>query len=138
LTIQTPLTVATLKLGVLTADGEFSCQTSGAFIDANENATDGVKTFCNLSPGKNLTFDYYLDLGTVQDIDDPAGLVAFMWDNHGAVVKFELSLTEADTVITGDVVVPAPKIGGNIGEILVDNKQWSCTAKPTVTFPAGP
>jgi hypothetical protein len=141
--IQKTLDKATLSFGVHTGSApvltEYSCVVSGAFVDANTRTTTGIPTFCEPSPGEAVAgFDYFLDLGILQDLEDPAGLVEFMWTNKGVQVDFELALFDpaTGTTVTGIATVPVPKIGGNIGEVLADNKQWPLAGTPTVTFPA--
>jgi hypothetical protein len=137
--IQTPLDVAVLKLGLDAATTDFSCQVSGAYVDGAAKTVAGIGTFCNPSPGDAFSgFDHRLNLGIVQDITDPAGLIAFMVTNAGKVVHFELSFFASGAKVTGQARVPYPKIGGDVGSILVDSKDWPMPAGGVFTPPAPP
>ena len=123
----------TLQLG--TAPGtEFGFQVSNIRIVPAVNSTDGTPTLAVPEPAPETKTDWSLDGSAINDFAASAGLQRYCYDNDGNTVAF--SFTSNTTVgegatCSGEIVVRAFEIGGNVGEQLVTDFSWPCVGKPT-------
>lgn len=127
----------TLKLG--TAPGtDFSCQVQSMGLNVDKDAADALTVLCgDVVPG-SITYSYVLAGTLLQDLVT-SGLAEYTWLNAGKTVAFEYVPTTNATgfKITGNIVVDPMALGtsdGEYGDTMTSDVEWTCTAKPTVTF----
>jgi len=138
------MTVGTIEdsrndTGVLTVDAvPFAKQmTSVALTPATEEDGDAVETLSGARIEPDEVTSWTLDLGAIQDFDDPAGFVEFARANAGEIVPF--TWTPNDTgapTYTGTVRVRAVTIGGEVATRLNSDASWPVIGEPTTTYPA--
>lgn len=128
-----------LKGGTLTLDAQpFGKQmTSVALTPAVRQEGEAIETLTGDTKSPEDVTDWALDLGAIQDFDDPAGFVAFANANAGDEVAFswQPNATGAATY-TGTVKVRAVAIGGDVNARLSNSTSWPVTGQPTTTYPA--
>lgn len=127
------------KGGTLTLDSQpFSKQTTEVSLEPSED-TDGdpVETLDGSTIEADEVTSWVLNVGAVQDFDDPTGFVEFCRAQAGEVVPFEWKPNagaEAPTY-TGTVRVRAVTIGGAVAQRLTTSKAFPVIGEPTVTYP---
>lgn len=84
----------------------------------------------------DATTTWTLAARMIQDFTDPAGLIAFSWDEAGETVPFTWAPNGATgPSYAGNVVVRPLEVGGDVNRRLENELEWVITAKPTVTYP---
>lgn len=129
----------TFNLG--TAPGtDFSCQVQSMGLNTDKDEDDAIIVLCgDIVPG-SVTYNFKLAGTVLQDIAYAAGLVEYTWTNMGEEVDFTFTpSTSATAAIAGKVLIDPLSIGasdGAYGDVLTSDFEWTCTAKPTVTWSA--
>jgi hypothetical protein len=124
----------TLTLG--TTPEEFGVQVSAITLTPSTNSQDGTPTLAVPDPAPELTTTYTLDGSAIDDHQNPGGLSRYAYDNDGETVAFVWTPNTDEptpTILTGEVVMSAFPIGGNVGEQLVNDFSWPCVGKPAFT-----
>jgi hypothetical protein len=75
-----------------------------------------------------------LDMGIVQDFDDPLGFVEFARANAGEVVPFTWHPNATGPSYTGTVKVRAVAIGGDVNARLTATPSWPVQGQPEVDY----
>lgn len=126
-----------LKGGTLTVDGHaFAKQaTSVVLTPSADEEGDALEALDGSEILPDEVTSWTLDLGVVQDFDDPAGFVEFARANAGDVVAFTWKPNAAGPSYTGQVKVRAVPIGGEVASRLTATASWPCQSAPVVTYP---
>lgn len=115
-----PARIKGTKLSITVGTQELHCQSSKVIMD-NEEASDGVTTFCDAEAGG--AFNHFLDLTSLQSTatdsfwsylwDNPATEAAFVYRPHGNAVA-----TANEPHFTGTLKTPGkkPTLGGEAGK----------------------
>ena len=130
-----PATDSRVRKGSLTVDGDvFSCQPTAVSIvpEQPDGDDDTQEVLCGdiLSGsgegGGGLTAT--LNITAIQDFTNTAGLIAKSWESNGIVVPFEWNPTpDPLNNWTGEVKVAALTVGGEVGERLDTEAEWTIT-----------
>lgn len=126
----------TLTFGEVGTPVDASCQATGVAVQADSNKDDDVMTLCgDALPGAS-TYAYKLAGTFVEDLADPAGIVAFSWANIGVTVPFTFTpSTEAGATVTGECIVNPLDIGGDTaGDNMTSDFEWAIVGTPTPVF----
>lgn len=126
------------KGGVLTLDAQpFGKQmTSVALTPAVRQEGEAIETLTGDTLSPEDVTDWALDLGNIQDFNDPAGFIAFANANAGDEVAFSWQPNNDGPTYTGTVKVRAVGIGGDVASRLTSSTSWPVTGQPTTTYPA--
>jgi hypothetical protein len=135
-----PIEDSRLKGGTLTLDAlPFAKQmTSVVLTPSTETEGEAVEALSGDRIEADETSSWTLELGAIQDFDDPAGFVEYARSNAGDEVAFswEPNATGAPTY-SGTVKVRPVPIGGTVAERLTTTASWPLVGQP-VSTPAGP
>lgn len=141
-----PITESRVKAGTLTLGGSgggtgtpgtaFACQAQSIKVTPTyENDGDAHETLCGdtLPAGKKETWT--LNGTSIQDFDDPAGFIAYCYENAMQTVAFswEPNSVGAPT-ITGSVVIRALELGGDVNTRLTSDWEFDTAGRPTIDW----
>lgn len=134
-----PIEDSRLKGGTLTLDAQpFAKQMTSVSLEPSEDTEgDPVETLDGSTIEADEVTSWVLNLGAIQDFDDPAGFVEFARAQRGELVPFSWkpnNTAEAPTY-TGTVRVRAVTIGGDVAGRLTTSKAWAVVGEPTATYP---
>lgn len=128
-----------LKGGTLTLDGQqFGKQMTSVSLEPSEN-TEGedVETLTGATLSAEETTSWALNLGAIQDFDDPLGFVEFARANAGEDVAFSwLPNAAGAPTYSGTVKVRAVTIGGDVATRLTTTKAWPVVGDIAPAYPA--
>jgi hypothetical protein len=129
----------TLSFGDIGSPVDAACQATGVVLAVDVDQDDDVTTLCGDSVPGATKYTYKLSGTFVQDLGDPAGIVAFSHANKGTVVPFTFTpSTEAGATVTGDLTPNPLDIGGDTaGDNMTSDFEWKCVGEPTVAFGPG-
>lgn len=132
-----PIEDSRLKAGTLTVDGQpFARQmTSVSLEPSEEEEGEAIETLSGATVEPDEVTSWVLNLGAVQDFDDPAGFVEFARANKGDTVAFTWEPNTGGPAYSGTVKVRAVTIGGDVATRLTTTKAWPVIGEPTVTYP---
>jgi len=120
----------TLLLGAV----EFGAQASAVTLSTSVNSEDGTPTLGNPEPAPDTTLDYVLKLSAIQDWEDAAGLVNYLYDNALTEVAFSWTpKTGAGPTFTGTCQIVPMDIGGDVAVQSITDVELPCVGKPTRT-----
>jgi hypothetical protein len=135
-----------LKNGTLTLgtppDMDVSCQVTNVRV-ASAYSDDGsaVTVLCGETvPAPRKLDGHKLEGKLIQDFDQTAGWIAWVWAHDLETVAFEYLPNDTDApTITGTVTIEIPPetYGGDAGTRITSDFSWGMPAKPTFTPPAG-
>jgi len=128
----------TLTLGTGTPKS-FACQATNVRISPqHEETDDALETLCGdeLPAAKKRTD--VLGIVAVQDFSDPAGFVAFTWENDLASVPFTWAPNATGPTYAGTVEVLALEVGGDVGVRLTTEAEWNIVGPVVVTYTPAP
>lgn len=127
-----------LSSGTLTLDGQpFAKQATTVTLNpSTDEDGDAVETLSGATIEPDEVTTWELNIGAVQDFDDPAGFVEFSRANKGDIVAFSWQPNAAGPTYTGQVRVRAVPIGGEVKSRLNTTGSWPVIGEPTVTYPA--
>lgn len=128
-----------LKGGTLTLDAvaTFAKQmTSVVLTPSTETEGEAVETLDGSRIEADETSKWTLDLGAIQDFDDPAGFVEWSRSNAGDEVPFTWEPNgDLAPSYAGVVKVRPVPIGGNVAERLTTTASWPLVGDPDPTYP---
>lgn len=129
-----------LKGGTLTLDAvtTFAKQmTSVILTPSTETEGEAVETLDGSRIEADETASWTLELGAIQDFDDPQGFVEWARANSGAEVAFDWQPNgDGAPSYAGVVKVRPVPIGGNVAERLTTTASWPLVGDPTPTYAA--
>lgn len=126
-----------LRGGMLTLDAvEHAKQfTSVALTPSTTSTGDDVETLSGATIEAEETTSWVLDVGAIQDFDDPAGFVEFARANAGQLVPFSWKPNAVGApTYAGTVRVRAVAIGGNVNTRLTNSTSWPVIGDYTTTY----
>lgn len=132
-----PITDSRNKGGELTLDAQpFAKQLTSVELapDTDEDG-DAVETLDGSQILPDETTSWTLELGAIQDFDDPAGFVEFARANAGDVVPFTWRPNDGGPTYSGSVKVRAVTIGGDVNARLSSTASWPVQGVPAVAYP---
>jgi hypothetical protein len=133
-----PITDSRNKGGTLTLDAlAFAKQaTSVTLTPSADEDGDDLETLDGSTILADEVTSWALDLGMVQDFEDPAGFVEFARANAGDVVPFDWAPNGATgPSYSGNVKVRAVPIGGDVASRLTTTASWPVEGQPSVDYP---
>lgn len=136
---ESRLKTGVLHLGDATTGVDFACQATNVRLTPSyEDDGDNLETLCgdSIAPGKKET--WVLAGTAIQDFDDPLGFVTYCMDNATTTVAFEWTPnTTGAPTFSGNVVIVAVEIGGDVNTRLTTDFEFDVSGPLTVTPPAG-
>lgn len=137
------ITESKLKNGLLTLGGtggtggtEFGCQPTNVRITpSHDESGDEVETLCGdtLSPDVKTTWS--LAGTSIQDFDNPDGLIAYSVEHNLEDVEFVWQANEGEFKVAGTLQVRALEIGGDVNTRITSDFEWPLQGDPTFTWP---
>jgi len=133
--IESKVKQGTFTLGTAPDDFDTSCQTSSiAIVPEYEETGDTLEVLCGDTLGKSKTRGDALKITSVQDFEDPAGFSVWAWDHDLEVVPFVFAPTgTTGPSYAGTVEVQAGQIGGEVGERIFAELEWTVVGPVTRT-----
>lgn len=120
----------TLVLGT-TTPGEVGFQCSSVQLVPSVDSTDGTPTLADPNPAPLTTTSYALEGTAIDDYTNPAGLQRYCYDHDGEELGFVWTPNTTDAATcTGDVVVQAFQMGGEMRDQQTNDFSWPCVGKP--------
>jgi hypothetical protein len=133
-----PLTDSRLGPGTLTFDPggttphDFSAQAAAVRLTPSVDTADGTPTLETPEPAPLSTITWALNLDSIQDFTDPAGVVNYLMDNALAEVGFEWVPDDAaGPTYTGTVQILPIEIGGDVAVQVVTSVELPLIGAPT-------
>lgn len=126
-----------LSGGTLTIDAvAFAKQmTSVGLTPTTSTNGDAVETLSGATIDPDEVTAWTLDVGAIQDFDDPAGFVEFARANAGQLVPFSWKPNAAGApTYAGTVRVRAVAIGGQVATRLTNTTSWPVIGDYTTTY----
>jgi len=73
----------------------------------------------------------------IQDWDAPGGVsfIQYSWEHNLETVPFTWSPNESATTITGNVIVRALEMGGDVNTRITADFEWPLAGDPVATWP---
>lgn len=134
------ITQSKLKNGTLTLDAqEFASQaTNVRLVPSTEEVGEAVEVLSGEELSADQSTTWALVIESIQDFDDPAGFVAFAFDNDGLSVPFTWAPSNAAMGVdyAGSVTVRAVEIGGPVNTRNTSEAEWPVVGSPTPTYRA--
>jgi hypothetical protein len=134
---KTKLGPGTLTLGEVGSPIDISCQILHALVEWDKDKDDDVVVLCGETVAGATTYTASITGELFQDVDDPAGILAFSWANKGTETPFSfIPSTDAGTECDGILVIDPIDFGGD--EAKKDMKSdftWSIVGDPNLTIP---
>ena len=126
-----------LKGGTLTLDAQpFGKQMTSVSLEPSEaEEGESIETLTGATVEPDEVTSWVLNLGAIQDFDDPAGFVEFARANKGEIVPFTWDPNAGGPSYTGTVRVRAVTIGGDVATRLTSTKAWPVIGEPTPEDP---
>lgn len=125
------------KGGTLTLDAlPFGKQmTDVKLTPSTEEDGDKLETLSGDTIEPDEVTSWVLELGAVQDFDDPAGFVEFARINAGEIVPFTWAPNAVGApTYDGTVRVRAVTIGGTVASRLATETSWPVIGAPDATY----
>lgn len=125
------------KNGTLTLDAlAFASQaTNVRLVPDTDEAGDVLETLSGDTSQADDETSWSLVIGAVQDFDDPAGFVAFAFNNANELVPFSWQPNADSPTYTGNVRVRPVEIGGDVNKRLTTEAEWPINGQPVATYP---
>lgn len=130
------ITESRLKGGSITIDAlVFSSQPNSIELEpSTDEEGDQIEVLSGETIDPEEISSWELNLGVIQDFDDPDGLVEFARANAGEVVPFILKPNAGVLTYEGTVRVRAIKIGGTVNTRLLSEVTWPVITGPTPDY----
>ena len=139
-----PITESKLKDGSLILGGpagfaKFATQATNIQIEPkSKDEGDPVETQDGSTLAADKVTEWTLKAKAIQDFTDPAGLIAYSWENDGDQVSYEWKPRGASgPTYSGTVRIAPLATGGDVNKRLSTDVEWALSGKPVVTYPAG-
>jgi hypothetical protein len=129
-----PITESRLKAGTLTLDAlPFATQATNVTLtpDVDEEG-DRLEVLSGDALEPDDVESWVLHIEAIQDFDDPAGFVRFLFENAGTVVPYSWKPSATGDTWSGTVKVRASEIGGDVNTRLTTEVDLPCQERPTV------
>jgi hypothetical protein len=111
---------------------DFSIQVLSATVSFAKDKEDDRKVLSGDTVAGAVTRSATLSFTILQDLDVPAGLVWWSWDNAGEEHPFRfVPNTVADQEIEGVITVEPIDVGGDVDADAESEVEWDCVGLPT-------
>lgn len=129
-----------VKEGVLTFGAaptpvDFSCQPTNVRLTPTTATEDPVETLCGDSVAGTGSTTWVLAGTAIQDFDDPDGFVNYCFTHDGDTVDFSWQPNADGGTYTGQCVVQAVEIGGDVNARITTDFEFAINGTPTLTPP---
>lgn len=123
-----------LMLGPTQDQLDMSCQVTNAVLSPNKDTEDPTPVLCgDVIPGAS-TYNWQLSGTALVDVT-AGGIVQWTWEHENTVVAFRfVPNNAAATSFEGQLVVDPLAVGGDAGQNMSQDFEWSCVGRPTPTF----
>ena len=113
---------------------DMSCQITNALLTPNKDTEDPTPVLCgDVIPGAS-TYNWQLSGTALVDVT-AGGIVQWTWEHENTVVAFRfVPNSSVGTAFEGQVVVDPLAVGGDSGQNMSQDFEWSCVGRPTPTF----
>lgn len=132
-----PIIDSRLKTGTLTVDAlPFATQATNVTLspDTSEDG-DALEVLSGDTIEPDDVTTWTLSVTAIQDFDDPAGFVAFTFDNGGQIVPFVWKPNADGVSYAGNVKIRPVEIGGDVNARLTTAAEFPVIGTPVPTFP---
>jgi hypothetical protein len=126
----------TLTFGTATAgDTTFACQATNVHVTPSYDSDgDAVTTLCGDELPEGKKESYVIGGTSIQDFDDPAGFLAYCYDNAMQTVDFSWEPNEDGAPTwAGQCVIVALEEGGDVNTRLTTDWEFDIVGRPTRT-----
>lgn len=124
--------------GVLTLDGiAFGKQMTTVELEpSTEEEGEPVETLSAPAVPADEVTSWTLNLGAIQDFDDPQGFVEYARANKGDLVPFVWTPNSIGApTYSGTCRVRAVTIGGEVAKRLTNSTSWPVSGEPATLYP---
>lgn len=130
-----------IKEGVLTfgttTPVDFSCQPTNIRLTPTTNTEDPVETLCGDTVAGTGSTSWALNGTAIQDFDDVDGFLLYAFQNNGDTVDFSWTPNAGAGEWTGQCVIQALEIGGDINARVTTDFSFPVVGTPIHTPPVG-
>lgn len=133
-----PIEESRLKTGTLTLNAlPFAKQaTSVSLVPSTSTEGDPVEALDGSTITADETSTWSLNLGLIQDFDDPAGIIEWLRANAGTEKAFSWEPNAVDApTYSGTVRVRPTTIGGGVNVRLTSEVELPVSGEPAVLYP---
>jgi hypothetical protein len=109
----------TLKLGLTTADQDFTCEAGGFHLSSDQITSTVPPSFCTDGYTDVASVSHALTLDFQAFLDQMDALWYWLWENGGAMGKFEFKKGANEPTFAGDFRVVKPPIDAIAGQTVV-------------------
>jgi hypothetical protein len=130
----------TLKLGPAPGPpaNDFSTQASAVRLTPSVDSEDGTPTLAEPEPAPLASVSWALNIDSIQDFTEPAGLVNYLMDNALAENLFEWVPDSVDGAkYAGTVQIIPMEVGGDVAVQVVTSVELPLIGTPTRTDGTG-
>lgn len=128
------LKTGTLTFGTVTTGTTFACQATNVHVTPSyDDDGDPVETLCGDSIPAGKKESWVIAGSSVQDFDDPAGFLAYCYENAMETVPFTWQPNPAAPTWSGDCVVVALEEGGDVATRLSTDWEFDVLGRPDRT-----
>ena len=130
-----PLTDSRQGPGTLTLNAlDFSYQAAAVRLTPDVSSEDGTPTLAVPEPAPATTVAWALNVDSIQDFEDPVGLVNYLMDNALDEVAFLWTpITAAGVQYAGTVQLVPMEVGGDVAVQVVTSVELPLVGAPTRT-----
>ena len=127
-----PLTDSRQGVGTLTIEAhDFSYQAAAVRLTPDVSSEDGTPTLAVPKPAPDTTVAWALNVDSIQDFEEPLGLVNYLMDNALSEAPFVWTPITGSTVYSGVVQLVPMEIGGDVGVQVVTSVELPLVGEPT-------
>lgn len=131
---ESRLKTGTLTFGAAPGDTTFACQATNVRVTPSyDDDGDAVETLCGDSIPAGKKESWVLAGTSIQDFDDPAGFLAYCYDNAMTTVPFTWQPNPESPTWAGDCVVVALEEGGDVNSRLTTDWEFDAVGRPVRT-----
>jgi hypothetical protein len=128
-----PLTDSRQGVGTLTIEAhDFSYQAAAVRLTPDVSSEDGTPTLAVPEPAPDTSVTWALNIDSIQDFEEPLGLVNYLMDNALSEAPFVWTpITSAGVVYNGTIQIVPMEIGGDVGVQVVTSVELPLVGQPT-------
>jgi len=128
-----PLIDSRQGVGTLTIDAhDFSYQAAAVRLSPDVASEDGTPTLAVPEPAPDTSVTWALNIDSIQDFEEPLGLVNYLMDNALSEAPFVWTpITSAGVVYSGVIQVVPMEVGGDVAVQVVTSVELPLVGQPT-------
>jgi len=127
-----PLVDSRQGVGTLTIDAhDFSYQAAAVRLSPDVSSEDGTPTLAVPEPAPDTSVTWALNIDSIQDFEEPLGLVNYLMDNALAEAPFVWTPITGGVVYNGVIQVVPMEVGGDVGVQVVTSVELPLVGQPT-------